>query len=628
MCSSDLAPAAEAPAEPTEFFAEPAPAAEAPAEPSEFFAEPAPAAEAPAEPVAAEPAPDVDPAELFGNGQSEPERKPTSSIDSYEPERKPTSSIDDYSSSYSDPYDSPEWDIKPDKSYRPHDYVEEEDEKSNEPEEAPAPDLGKLIYCRNCGQDMFEKETFCKNCGSPNLWDKKPLKHHVSASNGKSAAPAEKKEVFKIFGVIPLPTAIVAVVAIIGIIVLVATTNTSTQVPVDMSSKMSSSTTSAAPVEGDTSSDPIIDNNAVGGSDATSSEVEPINSEPVDTSSDVSQPEVTEPIESTPEVSRPDDSRPAVSSSSKPVSSKTTATSKTTPKDTTKTSASSQAAVVVPSSTVKSQNADRDNILAAVESMAGEIGKIQVLATSAIDAINEDSRAADTALTSYYNRDYASNLVSIVKGGKSAVDKAYSAAKPKNTVFNSAYKSLGSLYNAYKAYYDYVINPGKGSTYETKCNSYYSSFVSAAKELKLSNLKTSDQTSSDENQMILDALSNAATAAKNSANQYGSLRSKIAELKSNQYDSEIVNLLNKSANQKLYTNAAMYGEIAIIYSSCIIDKAPTDGSSGKTNLSVIASELDNLFVEVENAEQNTLSGIKNNIQTSIDTINSAVKKVG
>ena len=138
-------------------------------------------------------------------------------------------------------------------------YTEPEFTQPRRPEPEPAPaaessendgtDLGKLVYCRNCGQDMYEKEAVCKNCGSPNKWNIKPLKKNVSGSAAKS-----QKQPTKLFGIFPIPTVIGAAVVVVGVIALIVATsmaNKSEDLVSQPATPTTASTVPDTPVEAD-----------------------------------------------------------------------------------------------------------------------------------------------------------------------------------------------------------------------------------------------------------------------------------------------------------------------------------------------------------------------------------------
>ena len=138
-------------------------------------------------------------------------------------------------------------------------YTEPEFTQPRRPEPEPASaaessendgaDLGKLVYCRNCGQDMYEKEAVCKNCGSPNKWNIKPLKKNVSGSAAKS-----QKQPTKLFGIFPIPTVIGAAVVVVGVIALIVATSTankSEELVSQPATPTTASTVPDTPVEAD-----------------------------------------------------------------------------------------------------------------------------------------------------------------------------------------------------------------------------------------------------------------------------------------------------------------------------------------------------------------------------------------
>ena len=204
-------------------------------------------------------------------------------------------------------------------------YTEPEFTQPRRPEPEPAPaaessendgaDLGKLVYCRNCGQDMYEKEAVCKNCGSPNKWNIKPLKKNVSGSVAKS-----QKQPTKLFGIFPIPTVIGAAVVVVGVIALIVATSTANKSEELVSQPATSTTASTVPdtpVEADENAEANVpDVPSVSDVSDVSSVPEEVN--PIVTNESQPEPAATEEAAkpATAEVSDAESSRPSDTSSS------------------------------------------------------------------------------------------------------------------------------------------------------------------------------------------------------------------------------------------------------------------------------------------------------------------------
>ena len=204
-------------------------------------------------------------------------------------------------------------------------YTEPEFTQPRRPEPEPAPaaessendgaDLGKLVYCRNCGQDMYEKEAVCKNCGSPNKWNIKPLKKNVSGSATKI-----QKQPTKLFGIFPIPTVIGAAVVVVGVIALIVATSTANKSE-DLVSQPATPTTASTvpdtPVEADENAEVNVpDVPDVSDVSDVSSVPEEVN--PIVTNESQPEPAATEEAAkpATAEVSGAESSRPSDTSSS------------------------------------------------------------------------------------------------------------------------------------------------------------------------------------------------------------------------------------------------------------------------------------------------------------------------
>lgn len=484
------------------------------------------------------------------------------------------------------------------------------------PQEDPV--LGKLSYCRNCGQDMYEKETACKNCGAPY---RAPKKHDVSLDNrlgGDSDADSKKK-------IIPIAAgSVVACAVIIGLVVGInsAKKNETSSLTGNETLSVPSTTTTSSAQNNIEESDIIVD-----------------------VSTD--EPVVTEPIEennpSVPETnSEPAPEKPDVTTRTTPTSTaKTTpqssdaSTIKTTPQSTTPKIAStttSKAAVTTstakPSGTISAKTAslesDREKIMSAVEKMAAEVGKIDMLAQNVIYIMENSSGNAETVRTGYYNRDFAKNIISSIDSGKSAVESAISAAKPKNSEFNSLYSQLSTLQKKYNAYYDFIKNPtGSTSKFTSSCSTYLSDFTTTLS----SNFKytkfTSDYSAYETSAAYAAAMSDAITAANNAISAFSTLEGKLTELKKENFDANAVQTLSKSANSKTYANAAAYAQEVAAY-RIMLANPPSDYSSAYSYLKTASDKLNELVGLYNMIQENDRSSFSSESSTNISAARSAI----
>ena len=523
-------------------------------------------------------------------------------------------------------------------------YTEPEFTQPRRPEPEPAPaaessendgaDLGKLVYCRNCGQDMYEKEAVCKNCGSPNKWNIKPLKKNVSGSVAKS-----QKQPTKLFGIFPIPTVIGAAVVVVGVIALIVATSTANKSEELVSQPATSTTASTVPdtpVEADENAEANVpDVPDVSDVSDVSSVPEEVN--PIVTNESQPEPAATEEAAkpATAEVSGAESSRPSDTSSSpaatpavttRPNTSVTTRPNSvaTSPAVTTtpKPAVTAREPAVVstkPSATVTNEDKQREKILDAFEAVSAEVGKLHLYSQAT-------SYAIDAGFT---KTKFTSGMTSVLSGGKSNVSSLVKNAKPSSSELSSAYSSLQKLYDLYTDYYTYVTGTSdSGSKYTSTADSKLSSFNSAAKSgLSFKSLQTGNQTSSDKSRQYADMLSNAASAASNAASQFNTVKNSVADLKSSKYESDVMGVIYNDKTSAIM-KAAGYAQVVSNYDE-MMSGAPAEYSSAKSSLTKAASDLDGMLGVFIDAAYNDLSGFKSEFssyKTSVDKAVAAVNK--
>lgn len=523
-------------------------------------------------------------------------------------------------------------------------YTEPEFTQPRRPEPEPAPaaessendgtDLGKLVYCRNCGQDMYEKEAVCKNCGSPNKWNIKPLKKNVSGSAAKS-----QKQPTKLFGIFPIPTVIGAAVVVVGVIALIVATsmaNKSEDLVSQPATPTTASTVPDTPVEADENAEVNVpDVPDVSDVSDVSSVPEEVN--PIVTNESQPEPAATEEAAkpATAEVSGAESSRPSDTSSSpaatpavttRPNTSVTTRPNSvaTSPAVTTtpKPAVTAREPAVVstkPSATVTNEDKQREKILDAFEAVSAEVGKLHLYSQAT-------SYAIDAGFT---KTKFTSGMTSVLSGGKSNVSSLVKNAKPSSSELSSAYSSLQKLYDLYTDYYTYVTGTSdSGSKYTSTADSKLSSFNSAAKSgLSFKSLQTGNQTSSDKSRQYADMLSNAASAASNAASQFNTVKNSVADLKSSKYESDVMGVIYNDKTSAIM-KAAGYAQVVSNYDE-MMSGAPAEYSSAKSSLTKAASDLDGMLGVFIDAAYNDLSGFKSEFssyKTSVDKAVAAVNK--
>ena len=523
-------------------------------------------------------------------------------------------------------------------------YTEPEFTQPRRPEPEPAPaaessendgaDLGKLVYCRNCGQDMYEKEAVCKNCGSPNKWNIKPLKKNVSGSATKI-----QKQPTKLFGIFPIPTVIGAAVVVVGVIALIVATSTANKSE-DLVSQPATPTTASTvpdtPVEADENAEVNVpDVPDVSDVSDVSSVPEEVN--PIVTNESQPEPAATEEAAkpATAEVSGAESSRPSDTSSSPAATPAVTTrpnTSVTTRPNSVATSpavtTTPKPAVTVrepavvstkPSATVTNEDKQREKILDAFEAVSAEVGKLHLYSQAT-------SYAIDAGFT---KTKFTSGMTSVLSGGKSNVSSLVKNAKPSSSELSSAYSSLQKLYDLYTDYYTYVTDTSdSGSKYTSTADSKLSSFNSAAKSgLSFKSLQTGNQTSSDKSRQYADMLSNAASAASNAASQFNTVKNSVADLKSSKYESDVMGVIYNDKTSAIM-KAAGYAQVVSNYDE-MMSGAPAEYSSAKSSLTKAASDLDGMLGVFIDAAYNDLSGFKSEFssyKTSVDKAVAAVNK--
>ncbi len=489
--------------------------------------------------------------------------------------------------------------------------------------EEPPVDLGRLLYCRNCGQDMYEFEEFCKNCNAP----RGPEYKSRYVDHGKP------KEPFKLFGIFSIPAIVITVAVLVLVGFLLIPSLTGNPLVDTESSKPTTSGVSGNEQLNADNTTTAADKESSVPEESTTTSATTTTAATEKTTTSATTPEDTTPVEV--ETAEPAESTPANTSATEDTTASTpdttTQTSSaitTTPQATTTTTkvtttTPAPSAAYTPSATIKSQNKERDAMIKAYELMAEEVGKVDLLARVTSYAINFSTRDADVEGKSFYKRDIAVAMIKNIKSGKSSVAAAVAAAKPSTSGLNSAYKALCALEDKYNNYLDYVVNATKFSNYESKCDTYMSSFSSYAKSnFSLSAMETSAQNATDKAEYYASVVSNAVTAAENAVSAYTTLRSKASNLS----DFEGQFLSTMSDNVTTYLKAAKYTQAVASYCD-ILSSAPSAYSSAYSSIKSARDNLNSLADLFAMAQyDNTLSGFKSTSNTYINSASGAAKK--
>ena len=654
--SSEPEPVYTAPSEETPAYTEPEPPA--PVEETPAYTEPVLSTS----PYGSEPAASFDPPlSTSPYGSSEPETPaPVEETPAYtEPElstspygSEPAASFDPPLST--SPYSSSEPETSAPAEEKPAYSEPSEPIGLNRPAPSPEPaaetssddnaDLGKLIYCRNCGQDMYENEAVCKNCGSPNKWNVKPLKKSVSGGAAKT-----EKEPFKLFGVISIPAIIGAAVVVVGAIVLIVTTAVSNNKSDDNMINSGNSVTfnSTPDTSADTPATSAPDNGVNPVVPVTSEQSEPEPSAATEDSSapaataDVSAPESEAPSggnesgTSAPDTSAPDTSdnetsRPAAVTSkpttkpdtSRPASSTrpavTSSQSTTRPTTSMKPSTTAAPAASKPTATVSTEDKQRAKMLDAFEAISAEVGKLHLYSQATLSAIDEGKTR------SYYT----SGMTKTLASGKSNVANLYKNAEPASAQFNTAYQSLGKLYDIYTEYYTYVTTSADGyDSYSSKESTKLGSFNSAVKSsFSFSKLQTENQTAADKSRTYAEIMTDASSAASNAVSKFSTVKSAAEKLKSGSFTDNVLGTVYND-NTSSIMNAAGYYQITISYYNLLSSGAPSEYTSAKSALSSTANDLENLLGVFTLANENSLSGFKSDSAAEIKSANSDISAI-
>lgn len=457
----------------------------------------------------------------------------------------------------------------------------------NSEEEKPK---GNLVYCRNCGQDMYDTEKFCKNCGATYKGAYVPPKTAPS-KNGSKASPM-------VFGKIPLPkfagicAAVVGVAAAALFLIQPWRIKSNNGGIVDDKTQSSSSTSSSNPVE--SSSSTSSDNEVVIPSTSTSS---PSSTEDSSTSSDVS------------------------SSSSESVSSSSSSSSKTSSSSKSSSKSSSSKPVVTPGVTdakLKSLEQDRKKIMYAAELIGGEVGKMEMLSQNVLYAMNNSTKSNEEAIISFYETKFATNMISNLKSGKSSVEYAVKTASPANSEFSSLYASLKTLKTRYDSYYNFITSPKGGySSFTKNCQSYYTMVTSAMGNLTL-NKFTGSYSAANKNSAYADMVSSAVAAVRNCTTQLSLLQGQLSGLGTS-FERKAFSTV--SSDVSAYASAASYAMRAKSY-MIMLKGVSSDYTPAANHIDSAYAILNQFIKSCSSLPKTTLNNFSADIRSAIYNANS------
>ena len=455
----------------------------------------------------------------------------------------------------------------------------------NPDEETPK---GNLVYCRTCGQDMYDTEKFCKNCGATYKGAYVPPKSAPSKGESKTAV--------MVFGKIPLAKFNAILGGIVGVAAAVLFLvqpwrHTTSNPPIGGESQSSSSSVITPP---ESSSSTSSENSGVVSSSSSSS---------AETSSSVSS--------SSTESSSSSSSSSASSSSSKSSSStKTSSSSKSS-------SSSSTNPAVTTDVKLKALEQDREKIMYAAELIAGEVGKMDAFSQHVVYAMNTSTESNEQAIQTFYTTKFATNMLSNLSSGKSSVERAISSASPANSEFSSLYSSLKTLKSKYDLYYNYITSPKGGySSFTKNCQSYAAMVTSTMSSLNLSKF-TTNYTAAYKNSAYAAMISDAVSAIKNCTTQLSLLQSQLSGLDS--FERKAFNTL--SADVSAYASALSYASRAKAYST-MLNGVSSDYSSALKYVDNAYNALNNFLKTCSSLPKTSASSCSSNISLTISTAKS------
>ncbi len=423
------------------------------------------------------------------------------------------------------------------------------------------PPKGNLVYCRNCGQDMYDTEKVCKNCGAPYKGAYVPPRN--APSRGGSDEP---KKIFGIFTPSMFAGTVVVAVVIVALAIFIGVRMNNTKVPVlKPSSTETSSSSSNTPQSVDTNSGsssdvPPIESTPGGSSTTGDDPVSSSTDEPSDpddpssssTSSDIpSQSSSTQSSSSTTPSQSSSSSKPHSSSSSKPHSS---SSSKPQSSSSSKPPQSTGGNPNQMSAKVQSLEKDRAKIMDSVSKLSGEIGKISVLVQHINHEFEVSKITKETTLKNFYSGSVGSAFLNSIKNNRIAMTALVDSAKPSNAELNNLYNSLLTLRSRYNDCCNFIETPGNLNRFKTNAETYISSFNSALTSMNFSKFVTSAYTSANKDQAYASMLRSAQACINDSATALSNLQSALVKLGEARFKTGVNEALGNNANA--YINGA------------------------------------------------------------------------
>ncbi len=473
---------------------------------------------------------------------------------------------------------------------------------------------GKLVYCRNCGQDMYDTEKVCKNCGAPYKGAYVPPKN--APSRGKSNEP---KKIFGIFAPSVFAGIIVTVIAVIALAIFIGIRTSGPKTPEGGGHTAAISTSS--------------DNQSVDTASANNSSVPPVQStddtstnEDPTSSDDPTSSEDTNPNSSaggdTPSSSSTP--TPISSSSTKPQSSSAKPQSSTKPQ-----SSSTPQSTPIPANQmtakVKSLEADRVKIMNAIEKLSSEMGKINAMVLHANYELDTTKITKATTLKNFYESSIGSAFLTSIRNNRYAVLIQVDNAAPSNSELNSLYESLKTLRSRYNDCFNLIDSPGDANKFKDNANAVINSFNSQLASMGFNKFVTGSYTSENRNYVYASMLRSAQTCISNSANSLATVQNAVVRLGETQYTDGVKEAIGSSMNAYI-EGAAAVGRLNAY--RLILLGASSTYSGSYSSVSSAYNSLYNIITCNAEAAGNTLNRYTADTNIAITSARSNATKIG
>ncbi|MDE7230095.1 MAG: hypothetical protein K2N56_06400 [Oscillospiraceae bacterium] len=454
-------------------------------------------------------------------------------------------------------------------------------------ENAPDASKGKLVYCRNCGQDMYDTEKVCKNCGAPYKGAYVPPRN--APSSGKSDEP---KKIFGIFTPSVFAGIIVVAIAVIALGIFIGVRSNGIK-PVtggetaSVSTSTDSGSQSADTASGNSSDVPPIqstDNTSTSSDDPTSSDDTSTSEDPNSGSSSSSD------VESS---SSSSSSKTQSSSSTKTQSSSSSKTQSSTKTNSSSSTQSSTGPTNQMSAKVQSLETDRVKIMNAIARLSGEMGKIDIFVRHISYELDNTKITKETTLKNFFNSDLGKEFANSIQGNRVSTNSVVDSAAPVNSEMNGLYQSLKNLQRQYIDACNAVLEPTNANNFVSNATGYINSFNSMlTQQLGFNKFMLSAYTSANKDQAYLSVLKLAKSMINESSNGLSTVQSAVLRLGESRFDSISGEIIGNNA--AAYVDAAAAAGRVNAYRIMLLG-VQSSYSSSYSSLSSSYSALSNAF---------------------------------